>query len=203
MISILMPILYDSENKIDAFESVIFQTFVKWELLIGIYAKMENFEKVWNFFSKFENSNSKIKLVRLEKRSRSEALTELYKTANPNCEWVAIKSVHDIWLNNKLAQQMNIAKYNQYKIIGTQIRYMIGRDYSRRLPSGDITNVDFNKKNGINGSTVIIHKSTNPKWDIYPDKDFWIKLQNSGVLLYNLVGTYVLTMNDLCPSIRK
>jgi hypothetical protein len=198
-----MPILYDSENKIDAFESVLLQTFVKWELLIGIYAKMENFEKVWNFFSKFENSNSKIKLVRLEKRSRSEALTELYKTANPSCEWVAIKSVHDIWLNNKLAQQMNIAKYNQYKIIGTQIRYMIGRDYSRRLPSGDITNVDFNKKNGINGSTAIIHKSTNPKWDIYPDKDFWIKLQNSGFPLYNLVGTYVLTMNDLCPSIRK
>jgi glycosyltransferase involved in cell wall biosynthesis len=201
MISILMPILYYSNNIANAIQSIILQTYEKWELIIGVNSKITKFDKVWVFLSKLENS--KIKIMVLNCGNRSDSLNTLYKYAR--FEWIGINDINDMWLYDKLEQQMYIASGSEYKIIGTQIKYKENKYFSKSIPTRDISEFNFCEENPINSSSVIIHRSTNPywdnKWSPHEDYDLWFRLKKRGLKFYNLHGFYVIICENMNNTI--
>lgn len=123
LVSIIMP-AYKSEKYIKkTIESVLNQTYKKWELLIvddcskdGLKRIIDNFNDTRiRFFSNKENSGAAI--------SRNYALREA------KGKWIAFLDSDDLWLPTKLEEQLNFMQKNNYKFSFT--------DYRIKLTNGE------------------------------------------------------------------
>ena len=76
-ISILMPIYNGEEYINDSIETVIYQTYNNWELIIGINGHEENSE-VYKKAKKWEDKDQRIKAIDLYTiKGKSNALNEI------------------------------------------------------------------------------------------------------------------------------
>jgi len=197
MVSVLMPILNYSENITSAIETVINQTYRPWELLIAVNMNMIKYDTFWTALSNLKIFD--IKIIRYHYKNRSEALNILCEKSK--YDWIAIKGCDDVWEFNKLEQQMYIASGNEYKIIGTKIKYFEPKTYIKTIPTRDITNYNFFNDNPIYDITAIIHKSTMPywenDWENFEDYELWLRLWKKRFKFYNLDGVYVTILKPL------
>ena len=207
MISIIMPLLSYSVNVLESIQSIVMQSYVKWELVLGISNKIIMDDKIKKIIEYVHNVNDmmnmnireeKIQIMVLNCNTRSDALNILYN--HTNFDWVALKDIDDIWLFDKLEQQMYIASGGNYHVIGTQIRYKEDKHYIKSIPTRDITDFDFYSKNPIHSCSVIIHKSLQPIWDEdwspFEDYNIWLKSKTPNIKFYNLHGFYVIRLEN-------
>jgi len=187
------------------------QTYEEWELVVGISDKIimdEKIKKVMEYIHNVNDMNNtnedKIRIMVLNCNTRPSALNILYN--HSNYDWVALKDVDDIWLFDKLEQQMYIATGENYHVIGTQIRYKEDKHYIKSIPTRDITAFDFFSKNPIHSCSVIIHKSLEPIWDDdwspFEDYNIWLKAKttHTNTKIYNLTGYYVIRLDNTIIS---
>jgi glycosyltransferase involved in cell wall biosynthesis len=100
MISILMPIYNGIEFIDESISSILFQTYNKWELIIGINGYEQN-SKTYLIAKEFEKNNDKIKTLDLFfLKGKSNALNEMVKFCK--YDYIAILDVDDIWHYRKL-----------------------------------------------------------------------------------------------------
>lgn len=189
MISILMPIYNGIDFIHESVPSIINQTFGDWELIIGIngHPPLSN---VYMVAKQYELQNSKIRVLDLtDIKGKSNALNVMVQYCN--YDYVALLDVDDIWLPNKLMQQ--VYYLNVYDVIGTKCVYFGDMEnIVPQIPEGDLSNFDFFSFNPIINSSVIIRKKL-CQWveNGIEDYDMWLRLSQNGHKFYNLTDVLV------------
>lgn len=183
MISILMPVYNGIEYIYESVNSVINQTYIDWELIIGINGHIPN-SKIYKKTKSLEKYDNRIKVYDLNTIGKSNSLNEMLKYSKYN--YIAILDVDDIWENNKLEIQ---SKYLKYDVIGSKCIYFGEiNGIIPELPIGEISNFDFYKFNPIINSSSIIKKELCYWEDIYNLEDYnlWLKLWKLKKQFYNV-----------------
>lgn len=188
MVSILMAVFNGSEFFSESFKSVLNQTYVNWELIIGInghHRKSDTETQIKHEINKYPNCKNKVKLLWCPFRNKSKTLNVMVRYAS--FSKVAILDVDDIWFDNKLKLQMKLVE--QFDVVGTSCYYMYGdvkSSFQPKIPVGLIKDFSVNP---IINSSVIFNKEL-AMWDensVIEDYHLWIKLKNQGNTFYNLI----------------
>ena len=185
MISILMPIYNGIEFIEESVSSVLKQTFIEWELIIGINGHSPNSE-TYKIAKSYEAKSNKIRVYDLiDIRGKSNALNHMLQYCNH--DYIAILDVDDIWMDNKLQTQFIYCFV--YDVIGSQCVYFGSMDgISPRIPLNDISHIDFSLCNPIINSSVIMRKEFcywNSANDGVEDYELWLALRKQGKRFYN------------------
>lgn len=181
-VSILMPIYNGIEFIEESVNSVKGQKYSNWELIIGINGHEEN-SNVFNIANKYSCNN--INVIDMYKiKGKGDALNEMIKYCN--YDWVSILDVDDIWLPNKLKNQIEYTK--NYDVIGTKCRYFGDLNSIPNIPCGDITKFNFLSVNPIINSSCLLKKNI-AFWNTNKglnDYELWLRLWTSGKKFYNV-----------------
>ena len=138
LVSIVMP-SYNSEKYIKAsIESVLNQTYPKWELLIVDDFSTDNTVEIIKTFR-----DERIKFFQNEKNSgaaisRNKALREA------KGQWIAFLDSDDLWLPTKLEEQLSFMNENHYHFSFTDYKVSIDGNISNVIITGP-KKVNFRK----------------------------------------------------------
>jgi glycosyltransferase involved in cell wall biosynthesis len=157
LVSIITP-SYNSSKYIEkTIQSVIEQTYKKWELLIIDDCSNDNSVQIVN---KYIINDDRIKLYQLEKNS-GVAIARNYGIKKAKGTFIAFLDSDDIWLPNKLEVQLSFMKKN--KLLLTYSSYQTIDEYNRliniRVAKEDLTYDDMLKSNHIGNLTGIYNCS--------------------------------------------
>lgn len=163
MISILIPLHNGFEFLSDAVDSVLNQTYKKWELIIGINGFEKNSEVEIKTRELVYNKNYldiyNIKVIYYDSNTKTDTLNLMVKDCS--YDFIAILDADDIWLPEKLEKQ--IPYLNTYDVVGTNCRYFGDKTHSPLLPFGDLKDFNFFDYNPVINSSAIIRKEL-AKW---------------------------------------
>jgi len=181
MISILLATYNGSRYIKSSIDSILNQTFPNFELLIGLNGTTDNTKNLVREYNDdririFDYGNDKGKAKTLNKLIRESKY-----------DWLAIQDDDDIWVNNKLENQI---KYiDSYDIIGTQLLYIdensnnISNNPILQTQDNIIKQLTLQGNNQIANSSVLINKKSLIEcdgWDesltALEDFDLWIRL---------------------------
>ena len=183
MISILMPIYNGIEFIDESVGSILNQTFIDWELIIGINGLSENSDV---FKKAIEYKSEKVNVLDLFTiKGKANALNEMIKYCK--YDHIALLDVDDIWHAKKLERQIPFIE--KYHVVGSRCIYF--GDINGVVPYnpvGDISMFDFFRINPIINSSCIIRKELcywNHEWNGVEDYDLWLKLQKQEKTFYN------------------
>jgi teichuronic acid biosynthesis glycosyltransferase TuaG len=189
MITILIPIYNGIEFLKECLETVQYQTYKNWEIIIGINGFKENSD-TYKFAKTFENEKIKVYDFHTIK-GKSNTLNEMIKYSKYS--WISILDVDDKWLPKKLESQIEFL--NNYDVIGTQCKYFGNLNLTPKIPLNDISKFNFLNVNPIINSSVIIKKELcfwDSKFDGVEDYDLWLKLWKQNKKFYNVNSIQVL-----------
>jgi teichuronic acid biosynthesis glycosyltransferase TuaG len=189
MITILIPIYNGIEFLKECLETVQYQTYKHWEIIIGINGFKENSD-TYKFAKTFENEKIKVYDFHTIK-GKSNTLNEMIKYSKYS--WISILDVDDKWLPKKLESQIEFL--NNYDVIGTQCKYFGNLNLTPKIPLNDISKFNFLNVNPIINSSVIIKKELcfwDSKFDGVEDYDLWLKLWKQNKKFYNVNSIQVL-----------
>lgn len=185
-----MPIYNGIEFIQYSVSSIKQQTYINWDLLIGINGHPVNSE-VYKIAKQYECENIKV-IELLETKGKSNALNEMLKHSKAN--YIALLDVDDIWLPNKLQSQIPFIKTG-FDVVGTICKYFGDKDCYPTIPLGNISNFNFLTVNPIINSSAIIKKELcywNYIYDGVEDYDLWLRLWKQKKTFYNVKDCLVL-----------
>jgi glycosyltransferase involved in cell wall biosynthesis len=178
-----MPIYNGIEFINESVGSILSQTYLEWELIIGINGHPPD-SNVYKTAKQFENASPKIKVYDFcDTKGKANTLNDMLKYCK--FDYVAILDVDDIWQSRKLEIQ---SKYlNKYDIIGSNcIWFGDIQGIIPKIPQNDISNFNFAEVNPIINSSSIIRK-TLCHWNEngIEDYDLWIRLRKQNKKFFN------------------
>ena len=181
MISILIPIYNGIEFLPNAISSIKSQTFIEWEVIIGINGHKQN-SNIYKQAKIFESNKIKV-FDFYQIKGKPLTLNEMIKECKYN--WCSLLDVDDEWLPNKLKIQIKYIK--DYDIIGTNCKYFGEKTGSPKIPNGNITNYNFKILNPIINSSVLLKKEL-CFWNnisVLEDYDLWLRLRKQNKKFFN------------------
>lgn len=198
MVSILLAV-YNGERYLrGSIESVLSQTYIDFELLIGFNGTVDNSKQIVKEFN-----DNRIRVFDYGKdASKPKTLNKLLLESKG--EWLAIQDDDDIWLPKKLELQMQIASQNEYDVIGSRIFYcnesnvIIGQP-NLYLNHEDIVKCCISGNNQIANSSAIFKKDItecvggwNEELCALEDFDLWLKMIYKNYKFINIKKQLVL-----------
>ena len=114
LVSIIMPSWNTGRFIAESIQSVLNQTYVKWELIIVDDCSTDNTEEVVTAFN-----DERIKYFCNEKNSGA-ALTRNRALREAQGEWIAFLDSDDLWTPDKLEKQIAFMKKNGYSFSYTE-----------------------------------------------------------------------------------
>jgi glycosyltransferase involved in cell wall biosynthesis len=196
MISILMPI-YNGEKFLESsIDSIINQTFTKFELLIGFNGTVDRSKEI---VSKYNDSRIRV-FDYGDDNGKSKTLNKLLNEVK--YDLVCIQDDDDIWVPNKLEKQ--IPYFKNFDVVGTLISYINEEGDITGKPdlSIDPHQIHYLSMIGINqvANTSAIFKRQDALdingWvdglDGIEDYDFWLRLMRNGKKFINVPEELVL-----------
>ena len=194
LVSIITP-CYNSDLYIeDCVNSVIAQSYDKWEMIIVDDCSSDSsLEKIMLF----SDIDSRIRIIKLEE-NHGAAVARNIALEDANGSFIAFLDPDDFWAPLKLERQINFMKKNNIAFSFTS--------YTITSQSGDITNnivrapkeISYNSylKNTIIGClTVIINRKITgsfkfPKIKSSHDMALWLEIMRRGYNAYGLHTSY-------------
>ena len=194
LVSIITP-CYNSELYIeDCVNSVIAQSYDKWEMIIVDDCSTDSsLEKIMLF----SDIDSRIRIIKLEENHGASVARNI-ALEDANGSFIAFLDADDFWAPLKLERQINFMKKNNIAFSFTS--------YKITSQSGDITNnivrapkeISYNSylKNTIIGClTVIINRKITgsfkfPKIKSSHDMALWLEIMRRGYNAYGLHTSY-------------
>lgn len=186
-----MPVHNGIEFIDESVSSVLYQSYDKWELIIGINGHEQNSD-VYKYAKILENIDQRIQVIDLYKiKGKSNALNEMKKYCK--YDWICLLDVDDKWLPTKLHSQ--IIYMSDYDVIGTRCKYFGDSNVIPCIPSGNITNFNFFLYNPLINSSCLLKKEL-AYWDSIhdgvEDYDLWLSLRKKNKKFYNVNTIQVL-----------
>jgi glycosyltransferase involved in cell wall biosynthesis len=174
---------YNSETYLrEAIDSVLGQSYENWEL---IFWDNNSTDKSPDILRGYNDER-----IKYFKGAETRPLYNARNLALEQCsgDYVGFLDCDDVWVETKLAQQMELAVngadivYGGYSTIDAS--GAVKMEESQYLVSGNITNSLF-KKNSISIGCILIKRSLlsgiyfDPYYDLLGDYDLWVKLSLS------------------------
>jgi len=178
LVSIIINCYNSDEYLSEALDSVFAQSFSNWEVIFWDNNSTDKSAKIARSYG------NKLKYY------KSNQTTTLYEARNCaldqcNGDYVAFIDCDDIWIEDKLEKQIELAMngydfvYGGYNSINSDGK--VTSEWSNNFISGDLTNALF-KKNLISIGCALIKKSLldeikfDPYYDLLGDFDLWVRL---------------------------
>jgi len=195
LVSIIIP-MYNAENIIkETLQSVQNQTYKNWEAIIIDDCSID---KSFEYVTNYSKTDPRIKIFKMEKNSGPGAATK-FGFKKSKGELIAFLDSDDLWVENKLEEQINFMKKNNYAFICTDYEQIneksepLGR-YIRCKKKANYLDVLYT--NPIGSSTVMITRELLNKIDIpiiRKDNDYslWLKLLKIYPYVYGIRECYM------------
>lgn len=200
LISILIPIYTGIEFLNESLESVISQSYINWEVIIGINGYSLDAPEIIrirdivnSITSKYDdNIKNKIRVIYYDTKGKPATMNKMKEDSNG--DYIAVLDVDDIWFPDKLEKQIPYL-YN-YDVIGTNCKYFGHQSNSPDIPYGDLSNYNFLiHGNPIINSSSLIRKEL-ATWTEdeknFDDYDLWLQLSNKNKKFFNINEILVL-----------
>lgn len=193
-ISVVIPLRNGIEYLETSMQSVINQTYSKWQLVVGInghsvdsdvYREAEDIAHRLNINKKYD-----ILVKYYDTTGKSKTLNAM--VADCIYDRIAVLDVDDYWINDKLEVQIPFLK--DYDVVGGKCEYFEGKTGSPPIPLGDFTQThNIFSYNPIINSSVIIRK-VDAVWEDkryvkdlgLDDYSLWFKLYYLKRRFYNI-----------------
>lgn len=189
MISIITP-CYNSETTIrQTIESVIAQSYTNWEMLIVDDASEDDSA---NIIKSYQINDSRIKYFKTQSPSGSPSKPRNIAIDNALGEYIAFLDSDDIWLPNKLEEQLRFLQANEANFIYSnyeKIDYK-GKRNNRIIKMPPKTTFwDILETCSIPCLTVLLKHNiiSDTRFRNIPKEDytFWIEILKKGEVAYN------------------
>lgn len=189
LVSIIMP-AYNSEVFIhETIESILNQTYEKWELIIVDDHSTDDTEKVVN---KYIENDARIKLY-IQKRNMGTAVARNIAIEKARGQFLAFIDSDDLWKSGKLSKQLAFMNENNYKFTSTSYEEVD----SEGNPTGKVINshkkLDYNGllKYNQGNSTIMYDANELGKFyipDIRKRNDFvmWLQVIKKNKYIYGM-----------------
>lgn len=196
MISVILA-THNGEKYLDlAIESVLNQSLIDIELLIGFNATTDNSKEIPTRYS-----DTRIRVFDYgDNKGKSKTLNNLLRECR--YDWIALQDDDDFWIQTKLEKQ--IEYISAYDVIGTHISYIdksgniIGHP-NLRSSHNEIRYLSMSGINQIANTSALFKKSDAIEiggWkeglDGIEDFDFWLRLMRKGKKFINIPEKLVL-----------
>ena len=188
LVSIIMP-YYKKINFIDkTYFSIINQSYQNYELII-IYDDMDLNE--YDYLNKLINNNPKVKVYK-NKKNIGAAQSRNFGISESNGEYISFIDADDIWNENKLLEQINFMKKNNYLFsfsnYSKKYKNKLIKVYARK----EVNYKDILDTCDIGLSTVVLKKNVLQE-NLFPNiktqEDFsaWLKItRENDIKAYNI-----------------
>lgn len=159
LVSIITPCHNSAKFIRDCIESVIAQSYQNWEMLITDDGSTDNSKSI---IMQYARKDKRIKLYELAVSSGSPAAPRNVSIMNAKGDWIAFLDSDDIWLPDKLSDQLEFAQKNNHSIVYSYYEKMSGTGLRRgRIVKTD-SYYDYEKiirSDGIPWLTLIMKRS--------------------------------------------
>lgn len=189
LVSIITP-CYNAEKYIAAtIESVINQTYKNWELLITDDCSTDASAKI---IKRYQVQDSRIKYFSTEKNTGHPSVPRNIALSHAKGDYMALLDSDDLWLPNKLEEQLRFIIENKYSIITsyTQVITDSGQLTKKIRKNPAVSTYRSMLKNmGVNASAVLFTKKVASllKFPQCQQEDFvaWLNVMKCGYEVYN------------------
>lgn len=189
-VSIITPCYNASATIAETIESVQDQTYSDWELLIVDDCSSDSSAEI---IQKYAKEDDRIRYFQTEKPSGSPSLPRNVGIDNSRGKYIAFLDSDDIWLPDKLEQQMKFLAQNNSSIIYSYYEKIdcLGNRNNRIIKTRQKTTYkDLLKSNSIPLLTsVVSHEAVGQiRFKQIPQEDFcfWLDILKHGYHAYNL-----------------
>lgn len=193
MISILLAVYNGEKYLSQSIESILKQTITEWELLIGFNGTSDRSKEI-----AYQYKDNRIKIFDYgPDKGKGKTLNKLIVQAE--YDWCAMQDDDDVWLPDKLEEQLNIELTNSYDVIGTHILYIDQHNSTIGGPTLAVNHSDIKRLtllhniNQIANSSSIFKKEKiqkisgwNEEIDGVEDLDLWKRLLSTDCKFINI-----------------
>lgn len=190
MVSIITPCYNAVRYLSQTIESVIYQTFLDWEMLIVDDCSSDNSRKI---IESYASKDARIKYFRTDRPSGSPSLPRNIGIENAKGKHIAFLDADDLWLPDKLERQVKFMERNKYDLTYSFYEKMDwqGNRNKRIIETRDVTTYNkLLKSNSIPCLTSMIRKDVigKTRFKQIPQEDFcfWLDILKKGVTAYNM-----------------
>lgn len=190
LISIITPSFNSSDFIYKAIDSVLFQTYRNWELIITDDCSSDN---TYNILKEYSKKDDRIKIYKLTKNCGApEARNNSLRHAKG--KYIAFLDSDDLWFPNKLKSQILFMKKNNYAFTFSSYECINekGENLNHIIPAPELMTYSKYLKNTIIGClTVVIDKSKVGNFEMpniksSHDMALWLSLLRKGFNAYGM-----------------
>lgn len=190
LVTVIIPCYNACATIEETIQSVLDQTYKKWELIIIDDCSTDNSPII---IKKFIDSDSRIIYLKTQKPSGSPSVPRNMGIEFAKGEYIAFLDADDIWLPNKLEKQLTFIKGNGYKLVYSYYEKISfeGKRENRIIRTRKSTRYsDLLKSNSIPCLTAIVLRDIigDTRFKQIPQEDFcfWLDILRKGYIGYNL-----------------
>lgn len=187
-ISIIMA-AYNAEKTIaEAINSVLVQTYTKWELLVVNDCSKDNTARIAESYS-----DPRIRLLQNEKNS-GVSISRKKGMEAANGEWIAILDSDDAWTPDKLEKQIKLANDTGAELIFTGSAFMDDNgkpiDWQLHVPT-TLLYRELLKQNLVSNSSVLVKAALYKQFyaigdEMHEDFAIWLGITKTGRVAYGI-----------------
>ena len=195
LVSIITPAYNAAEYIAETIESVLSQTYPKWEMLIVNDCSKDNTAEIVQSYAVKDN---RIKLINLKQNSGA-AVARNTAIQNAKGRYIAFLDSDDLWKKEKLQKQLNFMQQNGYTFTFTAYEHFRDRKENIqnlvKVPKSLIYRQAL-KGNQIGCLTVILDRKQmqNIEFSKQKHEDYilWLNILKQGITAYGLNETFAL-----------
>ncbi|WP_315370973.1 glycosyltransferase family 2 protein [Streptococcus suis] len=190
VVSIVMPTFNCGAFISETIESILVQTYIKWELIIVDDQSTDNTKNIVN---KYCEADRRIKYHVLEKNSGAAvARTEAIKLSKG--EYIAFCDADDLWFPEKLEKQLNFMKDNNIYFSSTSYEKIDEKSRELGKTVKSVAKVSYNRlllDCPVGNSTVMYNVSKMGKFEVpnlrkRNDDALWLKMLKVEPYIYGM-----------------
>lgn len=187
LVSIIMPSYNSSSTILRSIESILTQSYQKWELLVVDDCSDDNTVQIIEAIS-----DPRIKCYSLHSNSGSPAKPRNFALDVASGDYIAFLDSDDCWRSDKLAKQIFFMEENNLEFTCTayDIINVNGMNISSYCPPRKVTYEQLLTNNSIGCLTAVVRKDLigDYKFPVCGHEDFalWLKLVKKSKLVYGL-----------------
>ena len=206
LVSIITPAYNAAEYIAETIESVLAQTYPKWEMLIVNDCSKDNTAEIVQSYAAKDN---RIKLINLKQNSGA-AVARNTAIQNAKGRYIAFLDSDDLWKKDKLQKQLSFMQQNSYAFTFSGYEHFKNNQENIQNKVQAIKSLNYKKAlkgNQIGCLTVMLDRKQiqNIKFSRQKHEDYilWLNILKQGITAYGLGESFALYRTGNSKSISS